>query len=113
VVVRTWKCPPDVVSLNLCEAGVIELRSKLPGCGIGIEASVFTLDDADALLAAPWAKAVHRVLLEVIFEHDDDEAVRLARAIDQRGTLLGPTSASGTAMPALTGRLSKLAWRPA
>jgi uncharacterized protein (DUF849 family) len=87
--VRTWRCPPDVVSLNLCEVGVTELGSALLGCGIGIEAGVFTLDDADALLAAPWAKAVHRVLVEVIFEHDDDEAVRLARAIDQRVAILG------------------------
>jgi uncharacterized protein (DUF849 family) len=87
--VRAWKSPPDVVSLNLCEAGVLELGSALLGCGIGIEAGVFTLDDADALLGAPWAKAVHRVLVEVIFEHDDEEAVRLARAIDERVARLG------------------------
>ncbi|HEY5197048.1 MAG TPA: 3-keto-5-aminohexanoate cleavage protein [Solirubrobacteraceae bacterium] len=87
--IRLWKCPPDVVSLNLCEAGVIELGSALVDAGIGIEAGVFTLDDADALLAAPWARGIHRVLVEVIFEHDDDEAVRLARAIDERVAVLG------------------------
>jgi uncharacterized protein (DUF849 family) len=87
--VKRWKSPPDVVSLNLSEAGAIELGSTLLGCGIGIEAGVFTLDGADALVAAPWAKSVHRVLVEVIFEHDDDEAVRLARAIDERVAVLG------------------------
>jgi len=87
--VRAWTSPPDVVSLNLVEQGAIELGSALLECGIGIEAGVFTLDGADALLAAPWASAVHRVLVEAIFEHDDDSAVELARAIDARVAVLG------------------------
>ena len=87
--VRAWTSPPDVVSLNLVERGAIELGSALLKCGIGIEAGVFTLDGADALLAAPWASAVHRVLVETIFEHDDDAAVELARAIDERVAVLG------------------------
>lgn len=87
--VRAWTSPPDLVSLNLAEQGAIELGSALVECGIGIEAGVFTLDGADALLAAPWASDVHRVLVEVIFEHDDDAAVELARAIDARVAVLG------------------------
>jgi uncharacterized protein (DUF849 family) len=87
--VRAWKHPPDVVSLNLCEPGSIELGSALVECGIGIEAGVFTPQDADALLAAPWAHAVTRVLVEVIFEHEDASAVELARAIDARVAVLG------------------------
>jgi hypothetical protein len=57
--------------------------------GIGIEAGVFTLEAAHALLAAPWAEQVHRVLVEVIYEHDDRAAVELARAIDARVAPLG------------------------
>jgi len=87
--VRGWTCPPDAVSLNLAEAGVIELGAALIDRAIGIEAGVFTLDGADALLAAPWASAVHRVLVEVIYEHDDRAAVELARAIDARVSDLG------------------------
>jgi len=87
--VRAWTSPPDVVSLNLVETGAIELGSALLECGIGIEAGVFTLGGADALLAAPWASAVHRVLVETIFEHDDASAVELARAIDVRVAVLG------------------------
>jgi len=41
------------------------------------------------VLAAPWAGRVHRVLVEVIFEHDDAAAVKLARAIDARVAVLG------------------------
>jgi uncharacterized protein (DUF849 family) len=87
--VRAWSRPPDVVSLNVSEEGMTELGSVLLECGIGIEAGVFTLDDADTLLSVPWARDVHRVLVEVIFEHDDGEAVKLARAIDARVAVLG------------------------
>jgi len=87
--VRAWTSPPDLVSLNLAESGAIELGSALRERRVGIEAGVFTLEDADALLAAPWASAIHRVLVEVIFEHDDAAAVDLARAIDGRVAVLG------------------------
>lgn len=87
--VAAWAHPPDVVSLNLSEQGAVELGEALIERGIGIEAGVFTLDDADALLAAPWAGAIHRVLVEVIFEHEDDAAVRLAHEIDVRVAALG------------------------
>ena len=78
-----------MVSLNLAEDGAIELGSVLLECGIGIEAGVFTLAGADKLLAAPWAGAIHRVPVEVIFEHNDAAAVELARAIDARVAVLG------------------------
>jgi uncharacterized protein (DUF849 family) len=87
--VRWWRTPPDAVSLNLSEAGSIELGHVLLDCGIGIEAGVFTLADADVLLEAPWAERVRRILVEVIFEHDDARAVSLARALDARVARLG------------------------
>jgi uncharacterized protein (DUF849 family) len=86
--VRAWTAPPDVVSLNLVEDGAIELGNALLDCGIGIEAGVFTLDGAARLLAAPWASRITRVLVEVIYEHDDIAAVALAGAIDQRVAVL-------------------------
>lgn len=87
--VRAWTAPPDVVSLNLAEDGAVELGTTLRQCGVGIEAGVFTLDGADALLRAPWADQVRRVLVEVIFEHDDRAAVDLAARIDERVAPLG------------------------
>jgi uncharacterized protein (DUF849 family) len=87
--VRAWSSPPDLVSVNLVEEGSIELGSALLERGIGIEAGVFTLADADALLAAPWAERVHRVLVETIEEDEDEPAVELARAIDARVAILG------------------------
>lgn len=87
--IRAWRNPPDVVSLNLAEDGAFELGAALLERGIGIEAGVFTLEGAQRLLDAPWAPAVRRVLVEVIFEHDDAAAVGLARAIDARVAVLG------------------------
>lgn len=87
--IRAWTSPPDVVSLNLAEAGAIELGTALLERGVGIEAGVFTVGGADALLAAPWAFAVQRVLVETIFEHDESAAVELARTIDGRVAVLG------------------------
>lgn len=53
--VRGWRDPPDVVSMNLTEPGTIELGRVLLESGIGIEAGVFSVLDADALLRAAWA----------------------------------------------------------
>jgi uncharacterized protein (DUF849 family) len=87
--VRGWSSPPDAVSLNLAEPGSAELGAELLAAGVAIEAGLFTLADADALLAAPWAQEVRRVLVEVIHEHDDAAAVALAAAIDERVATLG------------------------
>jgi uncharacterized protein (DUF849 family) len=87
--IQAWQSPPDVVSLNIAEPGIVALGGALLDRGIGIEAGVFTLHDADTLLAVPWADRVHRVLVEVIFEHDDTTAVKLAQAIDARVAVLG------------------------
>ena len=87
--VRGWTCPPDAVSLNLAEPGCSELAAELLAAGVAIEAGVFTLAGADALLAAPWAAQVRCVLVEVIHEHDDAAAVALAHAIDERVAPLG------------------------
>lgn len=88
--VRAWTHPPDLVSLNLAQGDALELGPALLERGIGIEAGVFSLRDADALLAAPWAAQVRRVLVEIIDEEDDgDAAVTAAREIDARVAPLG------------------------
>jgi uncharacterized protein (DUF849 family) len=105
--VRAWSNPPDVVSLNIAEAGSVELGWVLLECGIGIEAGVFTLEGADALLAAPWAPEVRRILVEVIFEHDDEQAVRWpARSMGELPCSIVP--GYGTATRDLIGR----SWTP-
>ena len=88
--VRAWTRPPDLVSLNLVQDDALELGLALLECGIGIEAGVSSLSDAEALLAAPWAARVRRVLVEILDEEDDgDAALASAREIDARVAPLG------------------------
>lgn len=87
--ISAWRTPPDLVSLNLAEEGSIELGCALLERGIGIEAGVFDFRDADALLVAPWADKVNRILVEIIFEHDPGSAIELARGVDEHVAALG------------------------
>ncbi|WCB93072.1 3-keto-5-aminohexanoate cleavage enzyme [Baekduia alba] len=87
--IRAWTSPPDVVSLNLEQDDALTLGAALLERGVGIEAGIFTLKDAERLLGAPWAGDVRRVLVEVIYAHEPDDAVALARAIDARTAELG------------------------
>lgn len=76
--VRSWTTLPDFVSLNLSEPGADDLAALvLEDLGIGIEAGVWTVEDAHALAAAPWRDRLVRVLIEV---HDEDGAAAVERA---------------------------------
>jgi len=87
--IRAWRTPPDVVSLNLVEEGSVELGAALLDRGIGIEAGIADLDDAAALLAAPWAGRITRALVEIDELGSPADAVALARAVDERLAPLG------------------------
>ena len=77
--VRAWGAPPDLVSLNLVQDDAVALGAVLLDLGVGIEAGLASVADARALLAAPWAARVTRVLVEVE-EHEDDPAAAVAAA---------------------------------
>ena len=49
--VRAWR-EPDYASVNLSEAGALELMEALVGIGVGIEAGVWTVEDAERLAAS-------------------------------------------------------------
>ncbi len=90
-----WTERPDLVSVNVSEEGWTELIELLTDRGIGIEAGVWSVADAEALaasgLVAVWGgrgsrarrhPPVQRVLVEPQ-EEDPAEAVALAAAIDR------------------------------
>jgi uncharacterized protein (DUF849 family) len=80
--VAAWTELPDLVSLNLSEPGWEELATLLTERGIGIEAGLATVADAEALLSSRLRPA--RVLVEIDDETlGGDEAVGRAAAIDQ------------------------------
>ena len=62
--IGSWTEWPDYVSVNFAEEGATELCQHLQRLGIGIEAGVWTVGDAEALLASGFARHVVRVLVE-------------------------------------------------
>jgi uncharacterized protein (DUF849 family) len=55
---------PAYSSVNLCEEGAVEVMRTLLAAGIGIEAGVWTPQDAEALVTCGLAHRVTRVLVE-------------------------------------------------
>jgi hypothetical protein len=49
--VRAWH-EPDYASVNLSEPGAVELMEVLVGIGVGVEAGVWTVEDAERLAAS-------------------------------------------------------------
>ena len=75
--IRSWTSAPDFASVNLSEDGHREVMAALRDAGIGIEAGVWTVEDAAALAVSGFAGALVRVLVEA---EDDDPATAVARA---------------------------------
>jgi uncharacterized protein (DUF849 family) len=86
--IRSWTSGPDFASVNLSEAGHREVMAALRDSGIGIEAGVWSIEDAAALADTGFAGEVVRVLVEA-----EDEVVATAvaraaaidRALDRAG----------------------------
>jgi uncharacterized protein (DUF849 family) len=101
--VAAWTALPDLVSLNVSEPGWEELAALLAERGIGVEAGLATVGDAEALLSSPLRPA--RVLVEIDDETlAGDEAVGRAAAIDQ---LL---DAAGHSAPRLHHGMGRATW---
>ena len=75
--VAGWTERPDYVSVNFAEEGAEDLCRLLNRLGIGIEAGVWTLADAEVLLASGLARHLVRVLVE---PQDSDAAAAEATA---------------------------------
>jgi uncharacterized protein (DUF849 family) len=61
--IRAWTAP-DYTSVNVSEPGFGEVMETLLRRGIGIEAGVWTVADADALAASGMGNRVTRILVE-------------------------------------------------
>jgi uncharacterized protein (DUF849 family) len=61
--VRAWRAP-DYASVNLSETGATDVMEALIQAGIGIEAGVWTVDDAERLGASGLGRRVTRILVE-------------------------------------------------
>jgi uncharacterized protein (DUF849 family) len=88
--VEAWTELPDLVTANQGEAGILELCELLAARGVGIEAGLLSLQDAQRFVAAGIAFRCVRVMVEPL-DADPDDAVAHAAAIEQVLTEAGVT----------------------
>lgn len=82
VMVRSWSVLPDFASVNLGDEGAIQVIDLLNESGVGVEAGVWTIEDAHMLVNDGLDHACLRVLVEVEAASNPDDAVQLASSID-------------------------------
>ncbi len=80
--VASWTELPDLVSANQGEEGIVELCDHLIGRGVGIEAGLLSVADAEAFVRAGLADRCVRALIEPL-DTEPDEAVAHAAAMER------------------------------
>jgi uncharacterized protein (DUF849 family) len=81
-----WTELPELVTANQGEVGIVELCDHLIGRGVGIEAGLLTVGDADAFVQSGIAGRCTRVLIEPL---EVDPAVAVAHAEAMENVLTG------------------------
>jgi uncharacterized protein (DUF849 family) len=82
--IEAWTDLPDLVSANQGEEGIHQLCELLEERGVGIEAGLLSVEDAEIFVRSGWASKCRRVLVEPL----EAEAVRaLATAEEIEGIL--------------------------
>jgi uncharacterized protein (DUF849 family) len=79
--VAEWDELPELVTANQGEDGIVELCEHLLARGVGIEAGLLSVSDAEAFVESPIAGRCTRVLVEPL-DVDPDEAVAHGAAIE-------------------------------
>ncbi len=88
--VARWR-EPDMASVNLSEDGAELVMGALMSAGIGIEAGIWSVADAEKLAASGFARSLQRVLVEIVRPSADP--AKEARSIDaalDRLEIVGP-----------------------
>lgn len=81
--VRSWIELPDSAGVNFGEAGAVELATTLLARGIGVEAGIFSVEDAQRFIAAGLAQQCNHVQIEPILTQNVTEALSIAQAIER------------------------------
>jgi uncharacterized protein (DUF849 family) len=63
--IREWRVP-DYASVNVSEAGSFEVMRACLAAGVGIEAGVWTVEDAERLATSELAERVLRIMIEPV-----------------------------------------------
>ena len=78
--IEQWTVLPDYVSINLVEEDAAEMISLALSKGMGVEAGLWSVSDAERFIALPDAAKCLRVLIE-INEQDAKEGLSVATGI--------------------------------
>ncbi|MCK0209308.1 3-keto-5-aminohexanoate cleavage protein [Starkeya koreensis] len=78
--VRSWKVVPDYVSVNLIEDDAPQMIELAMSRGIGVEAGLWSVADAERFVKLPQARQALRILIE-INEQDIGEGLEVAARI--------------------------------
>lgn len=78
--VRGWQVLPDYVSVNLIEDDAPQMIELAMARGIGVEAGLWSVADAERFVKLPQARQARRILIE-INEQDVEEGLAVAVAI--------------------------------
>jgi uncharacterized protein (DUF849 family) len=84
--ISRWTELPELVTANQGEDGIVELCDHLIGRGVGVEAGLLTVGDADAFVQSGIAGRCTRVLIEPL---EVDPAVAVAHAEAMENVLTG------------------------
>jgi uncharacterized protein (DUF849 family) len=102
--VHSWIELPDSAGVNFGEAGAVELATTLLARGIGVEAGIFSAEDAQRLIAAGLAQQCTHVQIEPILTQNITEALATAQAIER------VLDAAGVTTPRLLHGKDATAW---
>src|SRR5689334_10320590 len=78
--IRAWQALPDYVSINLIEEDSAEVIDLALSKGIGVEAGIWSVADAEKFIAHPAAISCLRVLIE-INEQDLSAGMQVYRGV--------------------------------
>ncbi|TWB45535.1 uncharacterized protein (DUF849 family) [Rhizobium sp. ERR 922] len=95
--ISRWNVFPDYASVNLSEADAPAVMELLDRMGVGIEAGLATVADAERFISLPNCNQVFRILVE-IEEQNSEKANAIADGIEtvlRRANLLRPVLLHG------------------
>lgn len=101
---KAWQLLPDYVSVNLSEADAAAVIDLMLAKGIGVEAGLATVADAQKFITLATAKECLRILVEIDFERDVADALILADA------MIGVIAASRIDLPILLHGFDQTMW---
>lgn len=81
--VRQWSVLPDSAGVNFGEPGAVELAQALLARGVGVEAGLFSAEDARLMVAADVAQECNHIQIEPILTTNIAEALAIAQSIEQ------------------------------